>query len=339
MARIQEILYGRNDTLDYYQIIAQYPWIVENNQDCILSPDSDGLLCGLFMSHFLDWNIKGFYDGKVMLLKKNTKVQNCIFLDMEIYRENIRSMGHHMINYNKRTNHINWDNYKNCIQPNIFRNYDGKNDFRLKYPLATIHMLISIVSKKIEINLIEDSVAPLFFTDGTFNVLFSYPENVLNWMNYLGIKEKANPLYRIFCENDYTPYKLMLEMDKFFRRRDEISISKERGDRLRISNTDGSPANIACDNNNGFYLNEDAVQRIKRFISILEEFTFWKFDDTQWTWNNFERYIFTKKDFKGQGKRINGRNFQEMIEQNPLSWAMTSGDNIEYTLEKPSNLK
>lgn len=339
MARIQEILYGRNDTLDYYQLIAKYPWIVEKNHDCILSPDSNGLLCGLLMSHFLNWNIKGFYDGKVMLLKKGTKVQECIFLDMEIYRENIRSMGHHMINYNKRMNHINWNNYKNCIQPNLFRNYDGKNDFRLKYPLATIHMLISIVSKKVEINLIEDSVAPLFFTDGTFNVLFSYPENVLNWMNYLGIKESTNPLYKIFCENDLTPYKLMIEMDKFFRRRDEISISKERGDRLRISNTDGSPANSFLDNNNSFYLNEDAVQRIKRFISILEEFTSWRFDDSKWTWNNFEQYIFTKKDLKGQKKRINGRNFQEMIEQNPLSWAMTSGDNIEYTLEKPSNLE
>lgn len=338
MARIQELLSGRDNTLDHYRLIAQFPWIVEKNKSCILSPDSDGLLCGLFMSHFFNWKVKGFYDGKVMLLHKDFKPSDCVFLDIEIYRENIRSIGHHMINYNKRMNFIKWNNYKNCIQPNILRNYDGRNDFRLKYPLATIHLLISIVSNKIDFKLTEDSVAPLFFTDGTFNVLFSYPENVLNWMNYLGITNATNPPYRIFCENDFTPYKLMLEMDKFFRRRDEISISNERGDRLRISNTDGSPANSLY-NEDGVYLNILAVERIKKFISLLEEFTSWEYKEDDWTWQNFKQHLFTKKDFKGQNKRVNGNNFREMVEQNPLSWAMTSGDNIEYTLEEPGELE
>jgi len=121
-----------------------------------------------------------------------------------------------MINYNKRMAYVDYEKYLDCIQPNILRNYDGRNDFRLKYPLATIHMLICIVCNKIKIDLSEDSIAPLFFTDGTFNVLFSYPENVLNWMKYLGITEENNPLYKIFCGNNYNPYKLMLEMDNFF---------------------------------------------------------------------------------------------------------------------------
>jgi len=49
-------------------------------------------------------------------------------------------------------------------------------------------------------------------------------------------------------------------------------------------------------------------------------------------------FIFTKGDFKGQGKRVNGNNFNELMQKNPLSWAMTSGDNIEYTLEEPDKL-
>ncbi|MFA5804100.1 MAG: hypothetical protein WC879_05615 [Melioribacteraceae bacterium] len=338
MARIQELLSGRDERLDYYQLIAKYPWIIERNQRCILSPDSDGLLCGLFMAQYFDWEVDGFYDGKVMLLKRGINVSDCVFLDMEIYRENIRSIGHHMINYNKRMNLINWGKYNQCIQPNILRNYDGIHDFRLKYLLATIHLLISIVSNKIRIELTEDSVATLFFTDGTFNVLFSYPENVLNWMTFLRIIEEENPLYKIFCANDYTPYKLMLEMDKFFRRRDEISVSRERGDRLRISNTDGSPTNCILNTDGTYLLNEDAVNRIKKFITILEEFTTWKYDDTQWTWDKFDMHKFSKRDFTGQGKRLNGTTFREMIESNPLSWAMTSGDNIEYTLEDPDKL-
>ena len=48
----------------YDNILKKYSWIIKENQKCILSPDSDGLLCGLFMSNVLNWDIVGFYDGK-----------------------------------------------------------------------------------------------------------------------------------------------------------------------------------------------------------------------------------------------------------------------------------
>ncbi len=66
-SKIQKLLQGRNDQIDYPEVIKRYPWIVSRGQNCILSPDSDGLLCGLFMSHFLDWKIKGFYDTKILV--------------------------------------------------------------------------------------------------------------------------------------------------------------------------------------------------------------------------------------------------------------------------------
>lgn len=53
--------------LDYKALLAKNTWIVSKGQDCILSPDSDGLLCGLLMSHYFDWKICGYYDGKVLL--------------------------------------------------------------------------------------------------------------------------------------------------------------------------------------------------------------------------------------------------------------------------------
>ena len=59
------------DTINYNEVVKKHPWIIKKNQNCILSPDSDGLLCGLFMSHYLDWHIRGFYDGKILLIEKN----------------------------------------------------------------------------------------------------------------------------------------------------------------------------------------------------------------------------------------------------------------------------
>ena len=71
----------------YKNVIKRFPWIIKENQKCILSPDSDGLLCGLFMSHILNWEVVGFYDGKVLIIGKDEKAKDCIFLDMEIFRD------------------------------------------------------------------------------------------------------------------------------------------------------------------------------------------------------------------------------------------------------------
>lgn len=87
--------------LDYSKIIEKYPWIVSRGQNCILSPDSDGLLCGLLMSHCFDWKIQGFYDGKVLVKAKGIPATDCVFLDTEIFRSGIRSMGQHMVSTRK----------------------------------------------------------------------------------------------------------------------------------------------------------------------------------------------------------------------------------------------
>lgn len=337
MSKIQELLSGRTDQIDYEKIVRDYPWIIKKGQNCILSPDSDGLLCGLFMSTYLDWRIKGFYDGKVMLLDKNISARDCIFLDMEVFKKGIKSVGHHMVQFNKRKKPSNWDNYKNCIQPNNLRDYDGYNDFRLKYPLATIHLLIGILGSKIKFEIPETAIRALLFTDGTFNVLFKYPENVLNWLNYLRANEESNPLKDIFENEKYSVFSLMKAMDEFFRKRDEVSIVKERGDRLRISETDGLPANI--EKYNSLYkIKSEAKERIEKFIKILSDLTGWKYNQDNWNWTNFKLYKFTKGDFIGKKIRLNNKTFEELLSKKPLTWAMTNGQNIEYTLEKPDKL-
>jgi hypothetical protein len=337
-SNIQKLLSDKEDRIDYEKVIKDYPWILEKSRKCILSPDSDGLLCGLFMSKYLDWKIVGFYDGKIMILKDGISVKDCVFLDMEIFRKSIISVGHHMVLYNKRKKPTNWFNFDNCIQPNNMRNYDGKNNFRLKYPLASIHLLIGILGSKMDISVPESALCPLYFVDGTFNVLFKYPENVLNWLHFLRADELENPLHKIFENEKYTIIGLMRAMDSFFRERDKISITNQRGDRMRISDTDGKPINLEKDDTDTYKIDNDAKDRIIRFLSLLSKLTGWKYNESYWNWNNFKLYKFTKLDFKGDKKSVCNKNYDLFILQNPLSWAMTTGQNIEYTLEKPDKL-
>lgn len=343
MSVIQDLLKNEHDRkIEYDDLLKRFPWIDEENRYCVLSPDSDGLLCGLFMSKFRGWKVVGFYDDKLAVINPVYLKQDLVFLDGEIFRKETKSMGHHMLKLNKNKT-VDFSGFANCIQPNLIRNYDGKHDFRLKYPLATIHMLVSIIAYadhkrgKTEIVFKDSAIPPLFFTDGVFNVLFSYPENVLNWLSYLRINEDWNPLKAIFENESFSVFSTMKLMDNFFRKRDEISFGKERGDRLKISSKDGEPYNIDF-SKEYVSINTEAANRAKRFMKMIGEMTDCQYEEHEWQcWNDLKFFKFTKDDFKKNNWTLTNENFEKFLSMNPLSWAMTSGDNIEFTLERPSS--
>ncbi len=61
--------------IDYKKIIEKHSWLVKRGKNCVLSPDIDGLLCGLLMSHYLNWNIDDFnaYTFTKIIDDKNSK--------------------------------------------------------------------------------------------------------------------------------------------------------------------------------------------------------------------------------------------------------------------------
>lgn len=337
----EKLLADKTDQIDYPEVLRKHPWIAEEEHCCILSPDSDGLLCGLLMAKFKKWKIVGFYDDKVALVNRSVLDKDPIFLDGEIFRKGIRSMGHHMLTVNHNKRPVGYDEtFTNCIQPNLMRRYD-KKCFQLKYPLGTIHMLTSILAFSMKdtnpMQLPVSSIPALFFSDGVFSTMFSYPENVLNWLHYLRIDEDWNPLKEVFENDKYTAFTLMKEMHKFFRERDAISVKNQRGDRLRISQKSGEPFNVNGVETGCCHIAKDAVERICKFMEYIGDLTTWKFNETDWDcWDNLQFFKFTKGSFKGDKMTLTVKNFNDFVSKNPLSWAMTSGSDIEYTMETPS---
>ncbi len=340
MSAIQDLLSHKTDLIDIKKIIEDNPWIIKRKQQCIISPDSDGLLSGLLLSYYLEWDVVGFYDGKVALIQKDVRVLNdrVCFIDIEIYRKGVRSMGHHMFSIYNTKLPDEWDKkLKFCIQPNLLRGYDRKS-FRIKYPLATIHLLIKILEESgIKVKLLSDGIFPLLFVDGTYNVMFKYPENVMDWWRYLQV-QNSRILSYVFMNGKFSVFELMKQMDSFFRERDSISIKNERGDRLRISTTSGDPYNIEKLDSGFYQINSDATRRIILFLSLLSKKTGWTFNPSKWHFTDLEKYQFEKSSFEARGWRINQNNWKRLMELNPLSWAMTSQNNIEFTLEKPDRL-
>ncbi len=335
-----ELLDGQDDRIDYEQVLSAYPWVVEQGHDCIVSPDSDGLLCGLLMTNALNWRVRGFYDGKALVADHRIAPSECVFLDMEIFRSGVRSVGHHMLLYNKNQVPGSWGQFSDALSVNDLRNRDGLHDFRLKYPFGTIHFLLAVVARQTEVPFEPTAVAPLLFTDGTYKNLFGYTENCLNWLRYLRADEKRSPLRTLFYEDTYTIEKLMRGMNDFWRTRDEISVSGQRGDRVGITNRGGRGEVInMVANGDWFDFDAQARARAERFLELLAEKTGWRYERSWWTWGPWRLRRFTKRDFKQTKKSVRGETFAEMLASEPLSFAMTSNDNYEYTLEQPDTFE
>lgn len=311
--------------INYPTLLAKYPWVVERGQNCILSPDSDGLLCGLLMSHYLEWKIRGFYDGKVLAIEEGLNAKECIFLDMEIFRPHIRSVGQHMVMYDKGDLPPNWSNLDNCIAANNLRNYDFKNDFKLKYPLGTVHILLSILGQDRTIPIPKNAVSPLLYTDGTFKNQFNYPENCLSWLDFLGASHANNPLQKVFLDRHYSTYELMVELKDLFLKISAIGGGKRGGDKIKISDSRGNIANI---DPHTHLLNSATKTQAENFLKMLANKTGWIFTPARWSWGPYQITRFRKGSVKPGKARYNA-----LLAQNPVSLAIISRNSIEYTID------
>lgn len=322
---------NRNDSFDPDGARAKYPWLVAREQDCIVSPDADGLLCGLFMSHHLGWKVRGFYDGKVLVCDHSVRAKDCVFLDMEIYRAGVRSAGQHMLLYNKRHLPKTWGNFDSCFSINNHRRYDANTDFALKYPFGTMHFLLATVEGALPITLSDSAVAPLLFIDGTYHNLFRYTENSLDWLRFLGIASGNNSLHRLFMQDQHTIHALMTLMDRFWEARDDLSIPGQRGDRIAITRRGGAgeSQNLTSTNGGLFDFDDEARRRGEQFLQLLAQATGWLYQPPRWSWGSWRLANFEKNSLEN----LTIHKFNELMTNNPLSFAITARRRIEYTID------
>lgn len=310
-----------NDRLNYSALINKFPWIVTENQSAIISPDVDGILCGLLMSHYLNWKIVGFYDGKRMTIKSGVDYKKCVFLDMEIYRQGIKSCGQHLVLYNSNHLPANWNNYSLALNPNILRGHDASKFWSRKYPLGTIHFLLCALSTYKTIPIQKSAIAPLLYVDGTFKCLLNYPDNCISWLHFLNAKEPQSPLFPLYIS--FANQKLshtMHEMEAIFVKFQEINNGKKRGgDKIKLGEIkDGE-------------FPEKVQFKAENLVSFLAESTGWQFNRDKWTMNNFIVTDFTKKI-----EKITIKKYDTIMKKSPFSLAITGegGKRMEYALEK-----
>jgi hypothetical protein len=338
MPTLLETVLSADDLFDPEVVIAQHPWLVEEGLSCVISPDADGQLCGLFLSNLLKWHVRGFYDGKALVVDHRVDPNECVFVDVEIFRRGVRSFGNHMLLFNANRKPDDWDNrFENCFAINNWRDHD-RRVFNRKYPFASIHFMLVVLAARHEIALPGSATGPLLFADGVYKLLLQYTENAWDWMRYLGVKNEKNPLHALFHNPDLSVYEVMTKMLDFWKRRDELSITGHRGDRIAITERggEGRVVNLVADSNGEqptWGYEDGARLRSEEFLEMLGKLTTWKYLPEQWSWNHWRLFEFEKGI---NSAMTNLKAFNSVIDLAPLSWAITAAERCEYTLDRNS---
>lgn len=335
-----------NNTMN--EILKKYPWIAEDNAKLIISPDSDGFLSALLYLNYFNARVVGYYDCKVMLCEKDVDPRDCIFLDLDIFCKDMKSVGHHMVCFDKNRKPDNWNHYDNFIQLNNLREFDCRHDFQRKYPFATIHFLLSLlenVNHK-DIRISPDAIVPLLFSDGVCNNLFGYPENCLDWFKWLKADDPNSLLFDVFYKQ--IPFSTVMgKMDSFFKERDRFNsscyydlstggiIEKKRsrsGHHMIITLSNGEPVNIVPNTDGTYDVLESEANRVLGFIELMAGLMGWQSYKNKWIFENLRLFKFSKDSYSiGSKTKLNASSYKKMVEGDCFSMAITGGTTIEFT--------
>jgi hypothetical protein len=186
-----------------------FPWIYEKNQNMIVHSDFDGIMSSMLLHEVNNWNLIGFYDLECIWFDEQLSslyedkllevLKSSIWVDADIYHEEIRSIGHHILKF-RDSDQI--PGHSRSLNPNLLRGIYHK-DFNRKYPLGTVHFLMMLLKYKPR----ESELTELLLWHPNSSLANSqhYRTNVEDWLkNFLNIdfmiKTFPNTLTKSFEE-------------------------------------------------------------------------------------------------------------------------------------------
>ncbi len=194
---------GKGDKADYRWIRERFPWLDEPGRRMICSLDLDGVVSAMLMETLLNWRLVGFYDAQYLWVTADADFQSgdVVFLDHDIYRKEIPSVGHHVLQWQ---DDIALPEHERSLNPNLLRGVTAEKGFNRKYPFGTLHLLLACHSawhpelRETKLCLSRNFLPILLNVDSAMQSAFTYLRNAMEWLEWLGGSDEDSPLYP-FC--------------------------------------------------------------------------------------------------------------------------------------------
>jgi hypothetical protein len=196
---------------DYGAIRTDFSPMFGTRRKCVISGDLDGVFSAVLLGHLFEWEVVGFYTLKDLWIPPSALGQGCknpefaisranlVFVDHDIYRAEIDSVGHHLLQWSPETPIPLHKDGRGSLNPNLLRGIT-KKEFNRKYPFSTFHFLIACASARGLVKDFhpDDEITTLMLQiDSSFVNAINYQENALDWLQWLGGSEEQSPLYPI----------------------------------------------------------------------------------------------------------------------------------------------
>lgn len=195
------------------------------DRQCIINADIDGIIAGMLLQKFLNWNVVGYsscrgrYDDELWIKSDVEDLKNCVFVDLPVSVSDLSAIDQHFVSLNKDSI-TKYNNDANKVNPNVMRNKvyytdDQQNQYTQKYPFGTTHFVLAILenlgyiksdyvfnfSKKIEDFDLADLVLRADRVIGNTN---SYTTNCLDWSDWIiSLGGKNTEALFIVVKNEY----------------------------------------------------------------------------------------------------------------------------------------
>ncbi len=274
----------------------------------VVSLDLDGLVSAMLMHTLLGWKIVGFYDAQTLWMAQGQDDRSqVIFLDHDICYDQVRSVGHHIVQWDDKTRV-----HKNMLNPNILRGVTYRQGFAQKYPFGTIHFLLACLaawdSKRIQAHCSSKGLlAVLLQADSSLQNAFTYQRNALEWLDWLGGSEETSPLYPL-CRTLLTSRRLLEWGIAFDDQMQKLGFGGSLYTKRRVQAQRLAPVNL-----------ED-WQRLQDLLQWLGGETSWSLDTTTFQPDNAQQIKMGRQSVSPTKK-----NFEQMLKQGKLfSYALIS---------------
>lgn len=315
------------DRADYRQIQEQFPWLNEPDHPMVCSLDLDGLVSAMLMESLLGWRLVGFYDAQRLWVRSDVDIFSgeVVFLDHDIYRESIPSVGHHMLQWQKD---IPLPGHQRSLNPNLLRGITAE-EFGRKYPFGTLHLLLACHSawhpewRETKLRLPREFLPVLLNVDSAMQSAFTYLRNAKEWLEWLGGSEEDSPLFP-FCRLllSASPRRLLdwgIEFDEEMARLGlgaRSPYTKRRAQAQRLDPT----------------LRED-WKKLDNLVKWLREISPWELTLPEFP-DLAERGDLRVVEMRRMSVKSTKGQFRAMLDQKPFSYAIISaGENgLNYSL-------